>query len=228
MESFDSKSGDDDDTLKESIEAASDYVFSLKITQLLTHPDLSLIFDKHVYRISYINVRVCSSVLIKDYSNKPHPRKQLHRYGAKRLRMRYDRALFGMKLSDAESLSRCLKTAPMLCRLSLPSNLIDDDLLEVLISGLSQNDTITHLDLSNNKIGDLGVQILTECSGRSSTLVSLNLANNQIRSEGGRILGHILAQNISLTSLNLRLNRLADVGASAVFKSLSLNENLRS
>ena len=165
--------------------------------------------------------------MIKDYSNKPHPRKQLHRYGAKRLRMRYDRALFGMKLSDAESLSRCLKTAPMLCRLSLPSNLIDDDLLEVLISGLSQNDTITHLDLSNNKIGDLGVQILTEILGRSSTLVSLNLANNQIRSEGGRILGHILAQNISLTSLNLRLNRLADVGASAVFKSLSLNENLR-
>ena len=40
-------------------------------------------------------------------------------------------------------------------------------------------------------------------------------------------MGHILAQNISLTSLNLRLNRLADMGASAVFKSLSLNENLR-
>ena len=62
LESFDSKSGDDDDTLKESIEAASDYVFSLKITQLLTHPDLSLIFDKlhnlSDLTLTYVFVRV--------------------------------------------------------------------------------------------------------------------------------------------------------------------------
>jgi len=203
LETFDPKRGDDDGALRENVKASKDFVFSLKITQLLAHPDLSLIFD---------NLQNLSDLTLT--------------YGVKRLRMRYDRALFGMKLSDAESLSRCLKTSQMLCRLSLPSNLIDDDLLEILISGLSANDTITHLDLSNNKIGDLGVQILTEILGRSSTLVSLNLANNQIRAEGGRILGHILAQSCPLTSLNLRLNRIADVGASALFKSLSLNETL--
>jgi len=186
-----------------TIKASKDYVFSLTITQLLTHPDLAMLFD---------NLHNLSSLTLT--------------YGVKRLRLRYNRTLFGMKLSDAESLASCLKTTTTLCHLSLTSNIIDDDNLEVLMSGLAENCTVTSLDLSHNKITDLGVQILSDILGKNSVLSSLDLCNNQIQSEGGRVLGHLLSENQSLTSLNLRLNRLGDIGAGAIFRALSYNDTL--
>ena len=64
-------------------------------------------------------------------------------YGAKHVGMEYERPLFGMKMSDANIFAECLKTSQSLCYLSLPGNLIDDDLISILIKGLVLNKTIS-------------------------------------------------------------------------------------
>jgi hypothetical protein len=79
-------------------------------------------------------------------------------YGAKHVGMEYERPLFGMKMSDAKILQECLRSTKNLIFLSLPSNLIDDDLITIMIKGLMLNKTITQLDLSHNKIGKQGVR----------------------------------------------------------------------
>ena len=72
-------------------------------------------------------------------------------FGAPNIRKNYERALFGMKIFDAEKLAGCIKTTDVLTSLVLPCNLLDDELLTLLMGGLIQNQTVTHLDLSHNK-----------------------------------------------------------------------------
>lgn len=79
-------------------------------------------------------------------------------YGAKHVGMEYERPLFGMKMSDAKNFSLCLPSTQSLTYLSLPGNLIDDDLISILIKGLMLNKTITQLDLSHNKISNSGAR----------------------------------------------------------------------
>jgi len=133
-------------------------------------------------------------------------------YGVKKIGMKYDRMLFGMKISDANCLAKCILDCENLTALALQSNLIDDDLLRMLMTGLIKNSQITHLDLAHNKITNHGIRLLSKLLGASSVLTSLNLADNQIHAEGGRYLGRALRANESLVELNLRLNRLVDEG----------------
>ena len=68
-------------------------------------------------------------------------------YGAKHVGMEYERPLFGMKMSDAKVFSECLKMTQSLVYLSLPGNLIDDDLITILIFvrfGLNRWDTVLY------------------------------------------------------------------------------------
>lgn len=58
------------------------------------------------------------------------------KYGAKKLGMTYDRMLFGMKVSDANCLANSISYSESLTTLILQSNLIDDDLLRMLMTGL--------------------------------------------------------------------------------------------
>lgn len=104
-------------------------------------------------------------------------------HSVRKIGMKYDRSLFGMKISDAMSLAKCMKLTETLTSLmyvsnapcsskpderhhgnaggqpaccsyltftpvyctSLPCNMIDDDLLRMLMTGLIHNQTITHL-----------------------------------------------------------------------------------
>ena len=53
--------------------------------------------------------------------------------------MKYERSLFGMKISDAMSLSKCVRATDTLSSLCLPCNVMDDDLLRMLMTGLVHN-----------------------------------------------------------------------------------------
>lgn len=84
--------------------------FCLNITQLLSHLEMNYVFD-NLPNLAFLSLT----------------------YGAKHVGMEYDRQLFGMKMSDARVFSECLRTTNSLVKLSLPCNLIDDDLIAILL-----------------------------------------------------------------------------------------------
>jgi len=106
--------------LKKELHAARYEIFCLKISQLLSHLDMSIVFDC-LPNLAHLTLT----------------------YGAKHVGMEYERPLFGMKMSDAKIFSECLKMTQSLVYLSLPGNLIDDDLITILIKGLVLNKTIS-------------------------------------------------------------------------------------
>jgi len=199
------------------ISTCQDYIFTLKAQQLPTHPDIKSICNKL-----------------------PNLTKLSITYGINKIGMQYDRMLFGMKISDADCIAKCAQACRNLTTLVLQSNLVDDDLLRMLMSGLTKSAQITDLDLSHNKITNHGIRLLTKLIGASSILTNLNLADNQIHAEvtsqhegilglvlqGGRYLGRALRVNDSLLSVNVRLNRLIDDGGRALLEGLHGNRAL--
>lgn len=199
LEDFDSVTEDIED-IYELIDASMDYIFSLVFKQLPSHIDL---FD------------VCSLL--------PNLNKLDVTYGVKKIGMNYERMLFGMKISDATALAKIFDQTDTLTSVVLSGNLIDDDLLRMLMTGLIKNNTITHLDVSHNKITNHGARLLAKLLGENSVISSLNLSDNQIHSEGGRYFARGLRENDSLQQLNLRLNRLTDEGCNLLLEGLRDN-----
>ena len=98
--------------------------------------------------------------------------------------MDYERAMFGMKISDAQYLARNIRVSQTLVSLSLPCNMIDDELVKVLMGGLSYGHMLTHLDLSHNKIGDRGARRLASLLDPDYCVHSLDVSDNQIHANG--------------------------------------------
>ena len=73
-------------------------------------------------------------------------------YGLRNAGMNYDRAMFGMKLPDCRSLAKTLEKCETLVTLSLAGNLLEDDKVRMIASGLVDNHSVTDLDLSHNKV----------------------------------------------------------------------------
>lgn len=202
LEDFDAVT-EDVETLYELIDASMDYIFAIKFQQLPSHLEL---------------FEICSLL--------PNLTKLDCVYGIKKIGMNYERLLFGMKISDATSLAKIFDQTETLTTVILAGNLIDDDLLRMLMTGLIKNHTITHLDVSHNKITNHGARLLSKLLGENSVLTTLNLSDNMIHAEGGRYLARGLRENDSLLQLNLRLNRLGDEGCSLLLEGLRDNTSL--
>jgi Ran GTPase-activating protein (RanGAP) involved in mRNA processing and transport len=147
-------------------------------------------------------------------------------YGVNKIGMNYERMLFGMKIADATALAKAFSRSSTLTTVILTGNLIDDDLLRMLMSGLIKNHTITSLDLSHNKITNHGTRLLSKLLGENSVLTTLDLADNHIHADGGRYIARGLRENDSLLHLNLRLNQLQDEGCQMLLESLQENRCL--
>lgn len=113
--------------------------------------------------------------------------------------------------------------------LSLPGNLIDDDLIGILIKGMVLNKTISQLDLSHNKISNSGARKIAKFLLSTQILTRLDLTDNQIAYEGSRYLAQALKVNKVLKHLSLKLNRLDDkAGSKLCIDLLNNSSNLES
>ena len=188
----------------EFADAAMDYIFTITFKQLPSHLD---IFE------------LCSLL--------PNINKIDITYGITKIGMQYERMLFGMKISDATCLAKVFDSTDTLTTVIMTSNLIDDDLLRMLMTGLIKNNTITHLDLSHNKITNHGARLLSKLLGENSVLTVLDISDNNIHSEGGRYLARGLRENDALLGINLRLNRLGDNGCRMLLEGIQDNVTLQ-
>jgi hypothetical protein len=202
LEEFDSTS-DSIDELYDLLESCMDYIFTITFRQLPSHLDL---------------YELCSYL--------PNLSRLDITYGVKSVGMNYERMLFGMKISDATNLAKTFESTQMLSTLILCGNMIDDDLLRMLMTGLIRNHTVTYLDLSHNRISNHGARLLSKLLDKESILTSLILADNQIHAEGGRYFARALRENRSLMQLNLRLNCLGDQGCRMLLEGLQDNLTL--
>lgn len=202
LEDFDAAT-EDLENIFELIDSCLDYIFNVTFRQLPSHIEL---------------FEICSLL--------PNLSKLDVVYGVKKIGMNYERMLFGMKISDATSLAKIFDQTQTLTTVIMAGNLIDDDLLRMLMTGLIKNNTITHLDVSHNKITNHGARLLSKLLGENSVLTTLNLEDNQVHAEGGRYLARGLRENDSLLHLNLRLNRLMDEGCSLLLEGLRDNVSL--
>jgi len=192
------------EALKQQVYASRLYIFQLSIGQFPSHIDLSFLFDALT--------ALCSFSIT---------------YGNRRLGMDYERAMFGMKISDAQYLARNVRVSQTLVSLSLPCNMIDDELVKVLMGGLSYGHMLTHLDMSHNKIGDRGARRLASLLDPDYCIQALDLCDNQIHANGCMHLGAHLAENMTCQTLNMRLNRCEDNGVSHLFQDLCVNKYLK-
>jgi Ran GTPase-activating protein (RanGAP) involved in mRNA processing and transport len=185
------------------LEACADYIFTIRFTQLPSHLDL------------------CE---VSNYL--PNLTKMDITYGVNKIGMNYERMLFGLKISDATALAKCFDRTDTLTTLIMSGNMIDDDLLRMLMTGLIKNNTITHIDMSHNKVTNHGARLLSKLLGDNSVITTLNLCDNALEVEAGRYLARGLRENDSLLTLNLRLNRLGDDGSRLLFEGLQDNLSL--
>ena len=200
LETFDPATSDLERDVLALVSASAPYIFNLRLTQLLSHVDLALVASR------------LPNLARLDLS-----------YGVSHIGMKYERMLFGMKISDASALSRLVSSSSTLTSLLLPSNLLDDDLLRVLVEGLAASDTVTCLDLSHNKLTNHGARLVAKLLHPTSVLSTLDVSDNDIHAEGGRYLSRGLRTNASLTRLNVRLNRLTDEGGRMILDGLRDN-----
>lgn len=192
------------EALRQQVSASRLHIFQLQVGQFPSHIDLSFLFDALP--------ALCSFSIT---------------YGNRRLGMDYERAMFGMKLSDAQYLARNVRVSQTLVSLSLPCNMVDDELVKVLMGGLSYGHMLTNLDLSHNKIGDRGARRLASLLDPDYCLQALDLSDNLIHANGCMHLGAHLAENLTCQVMNLRLNRCEDNGVSHLFQDMCVNKYLK-
>jgi len=204
LEAYDPTTADPNE-LRRLLTFSNRFARRLNIMQLPAHIDLQMLFDTTASCLTALTLR----------------------YGMNNVGMDYDRSLFGMKLSDCRALAKAIERAETLEYLSLSGNLLDDDKIRMVASGMVDNLSVVHLDLSHNKIADRGVRALAKLLDNRSVIAFVDLSDNQVHTEGGRALARALRSNHSVLTLSLRLNRLGDEGGKAICDVLRSNQSLQ-
>lgn len=121
LEEFDATS-DDVELLRQRVQAGEDYVFQLRVEQLVSHLDLNLVFS-HLPNLTSLDLTYgCGRARMQRRPAAAHCAHTLH--SIKRVGMRYQRSLYGMKLADATSLAGCIRHAGVLTTLRCAARML--------------------------------------------------------------------------------------------------------
>ena len=133
---------------------------------------------------------------------------------------------------DCEALCELLKSSHSLQHLHIYQNNLSSESVASIITGLSQNISLTDLDISNSHFSIANVNSLASVlkdHPKKCTLTVLYLRDCHINSEGAVELAAALCKNTTLKHLDLSHNSIGEHvdGANAVAKVLVENKTLR-
>ncbi len=195
LESF--HSGSDIFELLEFVDSIKNIVYCIQLEQLPSHIDSTKILT------------ILSNIETIDI-----------KYRMKKIGINYNRLLFGMKMSDALYLADSIGEMKKLHTLKLTENEMDDDILNALMTGLLNNESIQYLDISHNKISNDGARLVSRLISNNDSLRKIDLSDNNIDDEGAKHMARALIKGSKITGLSLRLNKMSDEGVRCLFEGL--------
>ena len=128
----------------------------------------------------------------------------------------------GIGMPDCEALCELLKSSHSLEELKVYGNQLSPDSVASIITGLSYNNSLTHLNISDSHFGTANVVSLASVLKNHSkcTLTELRLRHSGIESKGAVELMTALTNNTTLKQLDLSQNLIGMEGVTAVAKLL--------
>lgn len=150
--------------------------------------------------------------------------------GVKHAGKAYRRDDLGMNMDQALSLAVGIAKSEFLLKLSLPGNVIQDDLIKILVDeGLQKNKSLIELDLAHNAISTKGCVVISELIMKNYRLKKLNLYDNRIDNAGCKFIALALMWNkyTAIEDLNLKLNRIKDKGGTRFFQTATSVKSLK-
>uniref|UniRef100_A0A0G4IED2 Uncharacterized protein n=1 Tax=Chromera velia CCMP2878 TaxID=1169474 RepID=A0A0G4IED2_9ALVE len=240
------------DTLKEQLKNSSPSVVSLKVNQLPSHMDvvpvleglphlskLQITFGERRLGMHYdrgsFGMKLSDAMSLCEALRRQSERVLLQQQQARAAKMTGETgdtlgqtaALTAAVLQERDPDRDRGEDSGGIVELCLPSNLIEDELVQTLSEGLrgAAHASMLKLSLSHNKVGDVGAESLSELLKSPSLLEELDLSDNQVHAYGALRLGAALMENAKLTVLNLKMNRLGDEGVSHLAECLTACDN---
>eukprot|EP00793_Prasinoderma_coloniale_P006870 PRCOL_00001701-RA len=150
LETYDPSKTDVSD-LKRLLAFSRRYVRNLTVRQLPSHMDLNVLFDSMGSHLTGLDLT----------------------YSMRNVGMDYDKSLFGMKLSDCQSLAAALK-------FNVSANALGTASASAVSDMLRANITLKEVDLSCNLIGVDGGRLIHEALEENTTLMTLDLRGCQV------------------------------------------------
>ena len=134
----------------------------------------------------------------------------------------------GIGVPDCEALCELLKSSHSLQRLYIDHNSLSSDSAASIITGLSQNSSLTNLNISNSHFSTANVNSLASILRDQSkcTLTVLGLQDCHISGQGASELAAALCKNSFLKHLYLDDNPIGVEGASSMSDMLQHNTSL--
>ena len=105
----------------------------------------------------------------------------------------------------------------------------DERVLSIVMSGIKESVSLSHIDLSGNKIKKMSsIKLIAKYLASNPALVELNLGYNKIPAKSASILIKALEENTTLEHLSLAGNNIANKNVPAIIDVLQNNTTLRS
>ena len=129
----------------------------------------------------------------------------------------------GIGVEDCRALGELLSSSPTLAVLKVANNNLTPEAIQLLLSGLRHNSTLTDLSLGLNPLGRGGAVPLLK-SGVAQNLIRLWLHSTRIGEEDCRALGELLTSSSTrLQCLDISKNRLPPMAMQFIVRGLQFN-----
>ncbi|XP_018332731.1 leucine-rich repeat-containing protein 34-like [Agrilus planipennis] len=119
----------------------------------------------------------------------------------------------------AENLGDMLKVTPTLLELHAQKNELDGHDIELMLIGMSKNNTLLLLDIGFNRFGDHGIELLANWLKEKPALVGLNVAGSGIKNTGARALSFGLPFS-KVKLLDITFNKIENRGMLDILNSI--------